>query len=69
MALSSSLAEAEDAMVVEESEAALVAEAAEVVQEGGVLEEPAASTALLGAMATLEDANLGEPEPDVTQVL
>jgi hypothetical protein len=56
-------------MVVEEWEAALVAEAAEVVQEGGVLEEPAASTALLGAMATLEDANLGEPEPDVTQVL
>ena len=50
-------------MIVDESEAA------QVVQEDGVFEEPVAATALLDATATLDDAKLGEPEPDVTQVL
>ena len=57
------MAEAEDAMIVDESEAA------QVVQEDSVFEEPAAATTLLNATVTLDDAKLGEPEPDVTQVL
>ena len=53
----------EDAMI-EESVAEDKSGGTEAAQE-----EPVAAAALLGAVAALADATLGEPEPEVTQVL
>ena len=60
-----SQAEAEDAMRVEESEAAQPVQqgvtSQPLVQREGVPEEPAAATALLNATVALDEPNLGEP--------